>query len=311
MTVYSITISYIWMVFWLNIAMLLVITTLGGSALDLLILRPVSTLLGAAIAALVVVFVLPIHVQNRFIAALSEFLKAVDRYIESYIGSLLDAIGTDDLRAEALRIDASYKKLELTLPNVTYEYNPLSRAQNRLANQATGLAVLKGYVTHLDDDVAGEPGILVDSEMAEQIRNIQFQIHANVEALNSYLAEGQAAGEHALADLRRQSLPEIALEEILSAGAGSEQAVRNRAIYHLARIHDTILQIGVSLGAPVEIEGIGGRSFFRGGLRGGKGPGGWGLSGVGGLRVYLVRVGNREINRPCRSPCATIILPGR
>ena len=255
MTVYSITISYTWMVFWLNIAMLLVITTLGGSALELVVLRPVSTLLGATIAALVVVFVLPIHVQNRFIAALSEFLRAADGYIEGYIGSLLGVAAAGDLRAEELRIDASYKKLELSLPNVTYEYNPLSRAQNRLADQETRLAVLKAYVTHLDDDVAGEPGILLDSAMAEQIRNIQSQIHANVDALNSYLADGQGAGEHALADLRRQTIPEIALEEILSAGAGSEQAVRNRAIYHLARIHDTILQIGISLGAPVESRG--------------------------------------------------------
>ena len=69
------------MVFWLNIAMLLIITTLGGAALQLLVLRPVSTLLGAIIAAAVVVFVLPIHAQNRFINTLAEFLKAIDRYI--------------------------------------------------------------------------------------------------------------------------------------------------------------------------------------------------------------------------------------
>ena len=250
MTVYSITISYLWMVFWLNIAMLLLITTLGGSALELVVLRPVSTLLGGVIAALVVVFVLPIHVQNRFIAALSEFLRAADGYIETYIGRLVRAPAAGDLSAEELRIDASYKKLELSLPNVTYEYNPLSRAQNRLADQATRLAVLKGYVTHLEDDVAAEPGILLDATMADLIRNIQSQIHANVEALNSYLTEGQGADKHALSDLRQQTMPEIALQDILTAQAGSEEAVRNRAIYHLMRIHDTILQIGISLGAP-------------------------------------------------------------
>jgi hypothetical protein len=251
MTIYSITISYIWMVFWLNIAVMLVITTLGGSARDLVILRSVSTLLGAAIAALVVVFVLPIHVENRFRVALSEFLRAADCYIETFIVKLVSAPVTGELRAEGLLIDTSYKKLELSLPNVAYEYNPLSRAQNRLADQATSLAVLKGYVTHLEDDVAGEPGILMDSKMTDLIKNIQSQIHTNVDALISYLTEGQGAGKHALSDLRRQTIPEITLEEILTAEAGSEEAVRNRAIYHMARIHDTILQIAISLGAPV------------------------------------------------------------
>ena len=127
-TIYTIPISYVQMVFWLNIAILLIITTLGGAALELLILRPVSTLLGAAIAALVVVFVLPIHVQNRFVAALSGFLQEVDRYIEIYITTLTTTSASGDLGSEALTIDASYKKLELSLPAVTYEYNPLSRA---------------------------------------------------------------------------------------------------------------------------------------------------------------------------------------
>ena len=33
LTIYTITVSYIWMVFWLNIAILLIITSLGGAAL--------------------------------------------------------------------------------------------------------------------------------------------------------------------------------------------------------------------------------------------------------------------------------------
>ena len=143
MMTYSIPVSYIRMVFWLNIAMMLIITTLGGPALDLLVVRPVSTLLGSAIAALVVVFVLPIHVQDRFAVALSSFLTEVDRYIEVYVATLMDASASAGLKAEELNIDASYKKLELALPNVAFEYNPLSRAQNQLASQATSLAVLK------------------------------------------------------------------------------------------------------------------------------------------------------------------------
>lgn len=248
MTVYTITISYIWMVFWLNIAILLIITTLGGAALELLVLRPVSTLLGAAIAAIVVVFVLPIHVQTRFIAALSGFLLGMDHFIEIYVKALMGTSTPGGLRNEELNIDSSYRLLELTLPAVTYEYNPLSRVQNKLADQATSLAVLKSYVTQLADDVDGEDGILASSN-PDLIQGIQSHIHANIIALNEFLKHGQGDGVHNLSDFRREA--DITLDEILTPDAGSLNAVRNRAMYHLARIHDSILQIAAGLGAPV------------------------------------------------------------
>ena len=215
---------------------------------ELLVVRPVSTFLGASIAALVVVFVLPIHVQNRFIAALAGFLKAVDRYVESYCTTLTSTAVTGDLRSEALNIDLSYKKLEINLPAVSYEYNPLSRAQGRLAGQGTSLAVLKGYVTHLEDDVSGEPGILGEIQQADLIRAIQIHIHANIDALNNFLAKGQTDGMRTLSDFRTYAKQRSAWMRFFLPQAGSEEAVRNRAMYHLARIHDTILQIGSGLG---------------------------------------------------------------
>jgi hypothetical protein len=250
MTVYSITISYTWMVFWLNIAMLLVITTLGGSALQLVILRPVSTLLGAIIAALVVLFVLPIHVQNRFIAALSEFLRGVDRYIEAYVSTLMDPSAKIDLRAKELDIDTSYKKLELSLPSVTYEYNPLSRAQNRLADQSTSLAVLKGYVIHLDEGVGEEPRILA-GPIADVAQGIQLHIHDNISVLTDFLAQGQSKGTPTLADSHKQPEPQIILDQILSSAGGAAEAARNPAVEQLSRIQRTILQIASNLGAPI------------------------------------------------------------
>jgi uncharacterized membrane protein YgaE (UPF0421/DUF939 family) len=250
MMTYMIPVSYIWMVFWLNIAMLLVITTLGGPALDLLILRPVSTLLGGAIAALVVTFVLPIHVQDRFTAALSGFLTEVDCYIEAYVATLMGKPTTVDLRTEELNIDASYKKLEFNLPNVVYEYNPLSRAQNRLASQATGLAVLKGYVTHLNDDIGGDPGSLVSIPEADLVSDMQARIHLAIDAMNGYFANGQGGGMQPSQEIGGRDNRETILEDFFTAEAGSKDALRNRALFHLKRIHDTIQQIASGLGAP-------------------------------------------------------------
>jgi Fusaric acid resistance protein-like len=248
LTIYSITTSYVWMVFWLNIAVLLVITTLGGPALELLVLRPVSTLLGAAIAALVVVFVLPIHVQNRFIAALSEFLRAIDHYIGSYVAMLLDDSTAGDLGAEEMDIDTTFKKLELTLPAMAYEYNPMSRAQSQLVGQETTLAVLKSYVIQLNDEVSYQPGVLAGDQYAALIQTIQSQIHENLNALDHYLTQMQNKEIVTSHVFGHQKRIESAVDEVLTTGTVSLDGVGNRAVYQLARIHQTILQVASGLG---------------------------------------------------------------
>lgn len=253
MTVYMIPASYAWMVFWLNIAILLIVTTLGGPALHLLYLRPISTLLGAAIAALVVVFVLPIHVQNRFSASLAEFLQAIDHYLEVYITSLTGPASPADLKAEEVKIDLSYKKLEHNLPNVIYEYNPLSRAQNRFAAQGTYLAALKGYVTRLEDEVGGESGVLVNDKYAYLLQGIQSEIHGNINNLINSLSQGQGDQVLSQSILADQINSDMVLKELLNAEIGSVEQVRNRAIFELRRIQETVMQIASGLGATVAV----------------------------------------------------------
>lgn len=253
MTVYVLPISYVWMVFFINIATLLIIIVLGGDALDVLALRTVSTLLGVVIAALVVMYVFPIRVQNRFANALYEFMGMVDLYIEAYVAQMAGSTG-GELERAGLNIDASYKKMEITLPSLNYEYNPLTRGQNKFSGQGTNLAVLVGYVTHLKAEVGAEPGSLSDPAEAELIRSVQSGIHANVESVKLYLMQGVSEGMRSRPVLQRRALPKVTLDEISSENIGAAGAVSNRMYYHMMRIHDTILQIGAGLGIPVSKE---------------------------------------------------------
>ena len=253
MTVYVLPISYVWMVFFINIATLLIITVLGGDALDVLAVRTVSTLLGVVIAALVVMYVFPIRVQNRFANALSEFMGMVDLYLEAYVAQMAGSKG-GELERVGLNIDASYKKLEIALPSLNYEYNPLTRGQNKFSGQGTNLAVLEGYVTHLKAEVGAEPGSLSDPAEGELIRSVQSGIHANVESLKLYLMQGMSEGKRSKLVLQRRALPKVILDEISSENIGAAGVVSNRMYYHLLRIHDTILQIGAGLGIPVSKE---------------------------------------------------------
>jgi hypothetical protein len=249
-TIYILTISYAWMVFWLNVALMLIITSLGGRALELLVVRPISTLLGAAMAAFVVMFLLPIRVHNRFVAALAEFMRAVDQYVECYVASMVDSSVDGDLGDLALRIDASYKRLELTLPSVVYEYNPLSRSQSRLASQGTSLAVLKSYVTNLKEDVGAEPGSVTDANRADLMRSVQRRIHANAENLVQFLVQEPKEEKQNPADTPERNTAEVSLKKMEALEGGPVGAVRDRALVYLARINDSIVQIAEGIGAP-------------------------------------------------------------
>jgi hypothetical protein len=145
-------------------------------------------------------------------------------------------------------IDTTFKKLELTLPAMAYEYNPLSRAQSQLVGQETTLAVLKSYVIQLNDEVSYQPGVLAGDQYATLIQTIQSQIHENLNALDHYLTQMQnkeIVTSHVFGDQKRI---ESAVDEVLTTGTVSLDGVGNRAVYQLARIHQTILQVASGLG---------------------------------------------------------------
>ena len=85
LTIYYLPVSYPKMVFWLNIGFVMVYTRLGAQEFDLLINRPYATLLGAVVAAGVVLFVFPIHIGDRFKVAATQFLGAVDGYVAAFV----------------------------------------------------------------------------------------------------------------------------------------------------------------------------------------------------------------------------------
>ena len=93
-------ISYPQMVFWMNIGFVMVYTLMGAREMDVLFARPVTTLLGALVAAAVVVFVFPIHTTDRFKAAAARFLAAVDDTIAAFV----DFMGTG---GDTGRLDAA------------------------------------------------------------------------------------------------------------------------------------------------------------------------------------------------------------
>ena len=182
LTIYSSPISYPQMVFWLNLGFVMVYTLLGAQEMDLLFARPFTTLLGALVAALVVVFVFPIRTADRFKAAVARFLGAVDGYVAAFVDAVTGGDG-QPLDAAQAKVAATYAQVEQTLPGVAYENNPLLQAQSPLTQQATRIAALEAEVTRLAHAAAEEANLADDSSAAALLRTVQARIHSDIQAI--------------------------------------------------------------------------------------------------------------------------------
>ena len=149
LTIYSSPISYPQMVFWLNIGFVMVYTRLGAQEFDLLFARPLTTFLGASVAALVVVFLVPVRTTDRFKLAVSRFLGAVDEYVGAFVAVATHSASALPVDAAHAKVAATYLQVEQTLPGVAFENNPLLQAQSPLTQRATQLAALESEVARL------------------------------------------------------------------------------------------------------------------------------------------------------------------
>jgi hypothetical protein len=106
-------------------------------------------------------------------------------------------------------------------------------------------------VTHLSEDVGGDPGSLTSIPEDDLVPDMQARIHLVIDELNGHLANGQTEGIQPSKGIGGRADRETILEDFLTAEAGSKDALRYRALFHLKRIHDTIQEIASGLGAPV------------------------------------------------------------
>ena len=201
LTIYFWPISYPQMVFWLNIGFVMVYTRLGAQEMDLLFARPSTTLLGALVAALVVVFVFPIRTADRFKAAAARFLGAVDGYVAAFVDAMTGGDG-QPLDAAQAQVAAAYAQVEQTLPGVAYENNPMLQAQSPITQQATRIAALEAEVTRLAD-ATSERATGAEGAGA-WMRAVQARIHADIQAITPLLSGAQPSGSQRAAKKARR-----------------------------------------------------------------------------------------------------------
>jgi hypothetical protein len=168
LTIYWAPVSYAVMILWLNAGFILVAAQLGARELELLVARPTAVLLGAGIAAVVALTVLPMPLVARYRAALAGFLGAVDAALHGLLpegpspdggAGAVAAVAVPNVTAGAgavAAVDTAYRRVGAVLPGVAFEGNLMASARTPLAGKGGEVGALASAVARLARAVDAE-----------------------------------------------------------------------------------------------------------------------------------------------------------
>jgi uncharacterized membrane protein YccC len=249
---YEKQVSYTRMVFWTTASMVLVLDVVGVSLAEIVIVRPLQTLIGAVIAALVALYVLPVRVRDRFRLALIQFLRAIDGYVGTITTQLTGPGATAGLNEAGLKVADAYDVVSRALPSTVAEYNPLTQESNPIAGRTAALMALNTNVAGLADQVAVESSL--SARESELIALLSARIHDDIGTLSAFLAGKPAAPLRSLAEVAEAAEQPPTLG-VSPPEEGEAPAVPGRrAIYYLTRIHRSLVEVAtlVDMGATPE-----------------------------------------------------------
>jgi uncharacterized membrane protein YccC len=238
---YTRVINYAWMVFWIVLFVALMYKLEGTPPAVVLIERPLNTLIGAVVAALVVWYVFPIRAGERFRQALAQYVTALDGYLAALGSAANQPAG---LEAVELQLSSAYEGMAQTFPAVALEYNPLAQARGPLTAQTTVVTALQHDALRLADTVTEDEGA-VDEGAIRFLQSGQAIIHANIDSLKQVLNHQPAQPFRPLAD----GVEPVHALPALAGAASPRRAEQMQAISYLGRINQSVIALAEEFGA--------------------------------------------------------------
>ncbi len=233
--------SYSAMVFWLSFAVVVVFAHLGAKASDLLVQRPATAALGAAIAAVVALVIIPVRVTGRYRQQLARMLDltapAVDAWVEVAAGRA--DRGPADRATTA--VQEAYEVVQRLLPSVAFESNPLVQSRSSLTGQATLLAAVSAALDHLAEVALDEAEHPADTARP-LAQEVSTRIRDALTATASVLRGGTATVTSSLADLAHEAEPRP-----VDAPAG-----RATLLMALVDLQGAVVELAGASGVPVD-----------------------------------------------------------
>jgi len=239
LAIYAAPVSHALFVFWLNVAFVLVYAHPGGSITDILVQRPLMTIIGGGIAALVVTRVRPIRRAGRYAAALGAFLSSVRAGLRQWTS---DA-GAGVAGAALPVIDAAYRRVE-AMGSARESAMPFSVGRQVGDTGETDAAALAVAVARLGTAVELEP------ERARQPLPVAIaaRIDGNIGAILALGGGTPAALVPTLDDLLAAAVPAGPPAPGRSAGPGGRGALSSGSVLAaMVDVHASVVRLGTAL----------------------------------------------------------------
>jgi uncharacterized membrane protein YccC len=238
--VYFIRVSYALMVIGVTVAVSQLYVQLGEFSNHLLVLRLEETTIGAVVAALAALFVLPVRTRQAARVAARDYYARLGELLSGLAERLDTGTAAYSLTTGSRGLDHASQQLLTTA-------RPLSRSPFR-RNEVEHNLLLFGLAAHHARNVAAgvERGVVlaVPARIAAiDALNVQRELVALLEQHLGGLVNGRAAGDAAsLTDeLRRTG-------DILPAALGSAARSDERFLLrHIARLDETLAELGDNL----------------------------------------------------------------
>ncbi len=247
LTIFFEPVSYPLTVLWLNIGFVMTYTMLGANEFDLLYSRSITTLLGALVAAVTVVYIFPIRSMSRFKAAAIRYLDAVDVYVAAFVKALFDRGAEDALATAQANAASAFDAVEQTLPAVEYENNLLLQAESPLTTQAVRIAALAAEVEQLDIVGAQQDLTAAPNEHGRLLRLLAERIHSNVQRIIGVMrAQPGPAVSEDKSGFDSASADGVFLEE----GLNREGLLKSPRAAALLRIQGIVSELAADVAVP-------------------------------------------------------------
>jgi uncharacterized membrane protein YgaE (UPF0421/DUF939 family) len=236
---YLFRVNYTFMTIGITVMVAQLYVELDEFSNGLLLLRLEETALGAGVAMVTVLLVLPLHIGRVARVAARQHLEALADLIDRCLDRLLDPAssrGSDaELRAAARRLDNAYQALVATVWPMRTPL--LGRLADRIAGFMQSALAARHYARDLILDASLRSGDL-DDRAAAELGYARRQLEDSVSAVTAALHQGGAAGQYVrsaslfarVADMLPEqgfaSRPQLALRDLQLLDGALAQAAR-------------------------------------------------------------------------------------
>jgi uncharacterized membrane protein YgaE (UPF0421/DUF939 family) len=241
---YLLTVSYTLMnVFITMLIAFMYDILLGGITFSLIGARVLDTILGAAIALVVSTVIFPKRTKDKVAESINDFFDELKPFVTEYVRGFREDVNIKELSESAFQLDQKLQTIKEE--SASLFQRPGSATHSDITRWTTVLAAINYYAKHL---VASSyrKGFDYPEELVAVFKKMEEKVKHNIDALNDLIKGTELKSTIYSLDKERGKIEQLA--------PSRKQSQRDliHHLYYVWRINESIVELGIELGADNE-----------------------------------------------------------